>query len=224
MRWALAVSLALHLLAGGLLVSAFSSGKQVQGPQTGAGDVVFATWAPLKASPSTPLASAGPRAAPEKRQTQDLDKATSEPLIESAAWTPAPATAQGTPVAQAVQSDQEAQGAPSSQRFRWRGGRQAEDRDRMVQQSMRDGMSANQLEQLMSHLQSLPRDLRAGAPVECELSAAGLNCNAHGFAEQAMIAQLGAQIYRGNPGFRPIWLKRDSAGGWSATSQQNESP
>lgn len=87
----------------------------------------------------------------------------------------------------------------------------------MVQQSMRDGMSANQLEQLMSHLQSLPRDLRAGAPVECELSAAGLNCNAHGFAEQAMIAQLGAQIYRGNPGFRPIWLKRDSAGGWSAT-------
>jgi len=223
MKGALAVSLVLHLVAGSLLVNVFSTGTEAQGPKNQEGDLIFAAMVPLAATSKAPLASPAVTK-PDQRQTLGLDEMVTEPLMGVASSEGSSETTQGNPSAGAGQADQEARPTASAQRFRWRGGRQAEDRDRMVQQSIRDGMSAHQLEQLLSYLQSPPRDLPAGAPVECELSAAGVICNAGGFAEQAMIVQLGTQIYRGNPGFRPIWLKRDSAGGWSATSQSNQSP
>lgn len=220
---ALAVSLVLHLLAGSVLINAFSFGTQAQVPKTLKGQLVFAAMVPLAATPTAPTESAIVTKS-YQRQTSGLNKAVTEPLLESTASEDRPQTAQGIPVTEAGQTDQGARPTASAQRFRWRGGRQAEDRDRMVQQSMRDGMSSNQLERLLSQLQGIPPDLRAGEPIACELSVAGLICNAQGFAEQAMIAQLGAQVYRGNPGFRPLWLKRDSLGSWSATAQQNQSP
>jgi hypothetical protein len=220
---ALAVSLVLHLLVGNTLMSAFSPETQAQWARAEEGRVVFAALVPPASRPTTPAVS-GVVTKPQDRRAGGSDVSAVEPVLESQASERPQQAAQSTSVTELGRPDQVVRPTASAQRFRWRGGRQAEDRDLMVQQSIRDGMSTHQLEQLLSHLQSLPRNLTAGAPVECELSAAGVICNAEGFAEQPMIAQLAIQIYRVNPGFRPIWLKRDSAGGWSATSQSNQSP